>query len=380
MKTEDTSQALRLGRRGYLRLGLSFGLWGCASGPHPEQWSTGVVSGVSRLGEGPRWIHSDGSGDWSRALEHRGHGVAVDPRGTHVVLVARRPGRILWIRDIERGEVTRVQAAQNRHYLGHGVFDASGRYLYVTENVFGSFDPTLTIEELMRESVLGVYDRDSGYARIKEIPAHGIGSHELRWMPDGRTLVVANGGIYTHPEQEREMLNPDALAPSLVYVDAASGELVEKVAPEDPQLSMRHLAVHPSGGVTVGLQYQGAMQAEVPLVVSHRRGTALREWKIPQGVLGRMKQYTASVETHPNFSTTAVSAPKAGAVLLFDAQGRFVRAHELPDSAGLGVTREGYVASSGTGWLQLLGGEDLALLAARKFESIAWDNHLGVIS
>lgn len=354
--------------------------WGCAGDSGATPWETSVVSGASKLGQGPRWVHSNSPTDWSASLPQRGHGLAVDPRRAHVVLVARRPGTFLWIRDVQRDEVQRVQCPQNRHYLGHAVFDAQGRYLYVTENVFGDYDPLAPVDTWMHESVIGVYDREQGYRRVREISAHGIGSHELRWMPDGRTLVVANGGIYTHPQEEREMLNPDALAPSLVYVDAQSGALLEKVLPADPKLSMRHLAVSPQGRVTVGLQYQGAKRDSVPLVVSHQRGQGLRTWEIPEPLRIRMTQYTASVETHPRFLTTTVSAPKAGALLLFDAQGHFVRAHELADAAGLGLHPDGFIASSGSGALELLSGDRLDRLSARRFSELAWDNHLAVWS
>lgn len=375
---ETSGQSALMSRRGLLGLSASLSLWGCFGADEQTPWEISVLSGTARLGQGPHWIHSDAPQDWSMPLPNRGHGVAVDPRGQHAVLVARRPGTWLWIRDVQQNKVQVVQAAANRHFLGHAVFDASGRYLYVTENVFGEYDPLLPITELMRDAVIGVYDRDQGYVRTHELSAHGVGSHELRWMPDKKTLVVANGGIYTHPQEEREMLNPDHLTPSLVYIDAQSGELKGKVEPADPKLSMRHLCVDPSGEVRVGLQYQGKLSAQVPLVLSHRMDQSIIYWEIPEEMRRRMKQYTASVEYHPAAQSTAVSAPKAGAVLLFDAQGRFLRAHELADAAGLGVSEQGFVASSGTGSLELLEPQGLKKLAGRRFEGEAWDNHLAV--
>lgn len=367
-----------LSRRSLVGLGGAMSLWGCMGPNEQREWDISVVSGTFRLGQGTQWVHSDAPQDWRISLPHRGHGVAIDPRGHHAVLVARRPGTWLWIRDVQQDKVQVVRAPANRHYLGHAVYDVSGRYLYVTENVFGEYDPLLPIAELMQESVIGVYDRDQGYLRTHELSAHGIGSHELRWMPDKRTLVVANGGIYTHPQEAREMLNPEHLAPSLTYVDALSGDLRDKVTPYDPKLSMRHLCVDSRGLVRVGLQYQGARTAQVPLVLSHQMGQPISYWDIPEGVRRRMLQYTASVEVHPVARTTAVSAPKAGAVLLFDDHGRFVRAHELPDAAGLGVHAQGFVASSGAGSLELLEPEYLEKVSGRRFSDESWDNHLAI--
>lgn len=349
----------------------------CSEKQLPFAWTTSVAGGVSKLGGGPGWLHClPSSSDWRFPLNMRGHGLAVDPRGQELVMVARRPGRSLWIRSVASGQVREVLAPANRHYLGHAVFDGDGRYLFVTENVFGPYDPLLPAEDLVREAVIGVYDREAGYARIREIPAHGVGSHELRWMPDGQTLVVANGGIYTHPELPRQAQNPDALAPSLVYVDAQSGELLERIKPGDPQLSFRHLAVSPDGIVVVAMQYQGDLKNTVPLILSHRRGQPAREWALPEELRRRMKQYTASVEIHAASRRVAVSAPKAGAVLLFDLDGQFLVAHELEDAAGLGVVEAGFVASSGTGWLELLRPQDLQRIAGRHFAGEAWDNHL----
>ncbi len=42
-------------------------------------------------------------------------------------------------------------------------------------------------------------------------------------MPGGRRLVVANGGLRTHPDTGRETLNPDDMSPNLALIDLATG-------------------------------------------------------------------------------------------------------------------------------------------------------------
>ena len=45
-----------------------------------------------------------------------------------------------------------------------------------------------------------------GTSRIGELASFGVGPHEVVLMPDGATLVVANGGIRTHPDRDRAKL------------------------------------------------------------------------------------------------------------------------------------------------------------------------------
>ncbi len=47
-------------------------------------------------------------------------------------------------------------------------------------------------------------------------------------MPDGETLVIAIGGIRTHPDSGRQSLNPDSLAPSLIYLNRHSGQMIDQ--------------------------------------------------------------------------------------------------------------------------------------------------------
>jgi len=68
-------------------------------------------------------------------------------------------------------------------------FARDGRTLFATETAIETGD-----------GVLGIYDAAADYRRRGEVPTHGLDPHEVRLMPDGRTLVIANGGILTHPD------------------------------------------------------------------------------------------------------------------------------------------------------------------------------------
>jgi hypothetical protein len=122
--------------------------------------------------------------------------------------------------------------------------------------------------------VIGIRDADDGYRQVGEFASHGVGPHEVTLMPDGATLVAANGGIRTHPDRERAKLNLDTMAPSLAYLDLASGRLCDAfgLAPRLHRLSIRHLAVNQDGLVAAAMQYEGSKRDRVPLVGLHDGG------------------------------------------------------------------------------------------------------------
>ena len=158
---------------------------------------------------------ADGARVFDLPLPGRGHSFAVHPDGSVAVHFARRPGRFALVLDLGQGTVARTVAAPDgRHFYGHGVFSPDARLLYATENDF-----------VGERGVIGVYDAARGYARVGELPSHGIGPHEIALLSDGETLVVANGGIATHPDLPRVKLNLPTMAPSLCFVDRRSGAL-----------------------------------------------------------------------------------------------------------------------------------------------------------
>ena len=93
-------------------------------------------------------------------------------------------------------------------------------------------------------------------------------------LADGRTMVIANGGIKTHPDSGADELNLPDMKPSLVYVDLATGDLLEEqsLAAELHQLSIRHLALAAGDTVVFGCQYRGPEDDAPPLLGFHRRG------------------------------------------------------------------------------------------------------------
>src|SRR5262249_50843628 len=151
-------------------------------------------------------------------LAGRGHGLAVRPGSAQALCFARRAGKFALVVDTDAGEpVTTIDSIARRHFSGHGVFAANGDLLLTTQN-----------DEDKHPGVIGVYDAKAGYQRIGEFPTLGIGPHDLALMPDGRTLIVANGGIDKRHDDIGGRDLPDIYS-DLVYLDWQSGRLVERV-------------------------------------------------------------------------------------------------------------------------------------------------------
>ena len=109
---------------------------------------------------------------------------------------ARRPGRFADVIDCRSGaQLARLEPPEGHHFYGHGVFSPEGEVMYTTENAFES-----------GEGMIGVWNaRD--YRRIGQFPSGGIGPHEMLLRRDAPGLVVANGGIETHPDTGLDVHN-----------------------------------------------------------------------------------------------------------------------------------------------------------------------------
>lgn len=297
-------------------------------------------------------------------LAGRAHDSAVAPDGHTVVVFARRPGRFALVIDARARKLMQAfEPAEERHFYGHGVFSRDGRLLYTTENAYETGDGRV-----------GVYDVKAGFRRIGEFDTGGIGPHQLSLMPDGGTLVVANGGIMTHPDYGRRKLNIPQMQPSLAYLDARTGKIVEQVRLPDAQhlLSIRHLAIDKAGGVWFGMQYQGAVEDRVPLVGCHRRGEKLAPIEASLGLSARFRNYVGSVAANRDGSRIATTSPRGDAIVIWDAHSSaIVREGRLRDACGVaGTDAGGFLVTGGTGRLW-----DTARDTGATTD-IGWDNHL----
>lgn len=274
-------------------------------------------------------------------LPARGHDVVADPANGRLVAFARRPGTFAVVTS-PRGETVRtIVAAPGRHFYGHGVFSRDGRLLYATENDYDGV-----------RGVIGVYDTTAGYRRIGEIESGGVGPHEAALAPDGRTLVVANGGIETHPDYPRAKLNLGSMQPSITLIDTETGSILEThVLPADRRrLSIRHLDMDENGHVWFGCQWQDTAMAAVQPVGVLRRGEPARLITLPDKAAFALRNYVSSVAASRAGDRIAVSSSVGHTVAILDAAtGALVSLEDHRTASGITAARDGLVVTTGDG-------------------------------
>lgn len=309
-------------------------------------------------------------------LPARGHSFALHPGGREVVHFARRPGSFARVIDLERGAaVGDIASREDRRFYGHGVFDAGGRLLYATENDFDG-----------ERGVVGVYDARDGYRRVGELSTHGAGPHDIKLLSDGETLVVANGGILTHPDFPRVKLNVPTMKPSLVYLNRRDGRILKEVrlAPELHRLSIRHIAVGRDDTVAFAMQYVGPAGDLVPLVGTHSGDGEPRLVTGPENVLRGMNQYCGSTVFDRSGCVFAVSSPRGSVYTFWDVEtGNQLSHATVPDGSGIapGAGPETFLASSGSGGMVIVDARsgDSRPIASAFLDSGRWDNHMLIV-
>jgi hypothetical protein len=310
----------------------------------------------------------NGSEVFSTAVAQRCHAIVQHPRLPMALFVARRPGTESYLIDLRDGRLLQtLSSPADRHFYGHAVIHASGDWLYMTEN--DTRDPG--------RGVVSVYRlHGETWQRHAEHSSHGIGPHELAWLPDGETLVVANGGIRTEAESRVDM-NLDAMQPSLVLMKR-DGELISREILGQSMNSIRHLAVATDGTVLASQQFMGDAGELAELLAIKRPGQPFEAFPVAAEQLREMRHYTASVAVHSELRLVALTAPRANRVFIWELDSAALRLEaSLADCAGVAAVAQGFVVSSGQGRCRLYDcrkevpeGRPLALPAG------LWDNHL----
>lgn len=296
-------------------------------------------------------------------LPDRGHAAAAHPEHPLAVAFARRPGRFALVIDCARGEATaRLDAPAGRHFYGHGSFSPDGSLLFTAENDFEA-----------PRGVIGIWDAAGGFARLGEFPSGGLGPHDVHLVDDS-TLVVANGGIETHPETGRIKLNLATMQPNLAYL-SLDGTLKETAAlpPGYHQNSIRHLDVY-QGRVAAAMQWQGEIYDAPPLLAIHERGQDMRLLEDPTGSGASMQGYAGSVAFSADGAQVCITSPRGGRAQVFDAtSGAHLQDILRPDICGVAPGAAGFAYTTGTGELGNIGEGGAT---AQTTERLSWDNHL----
>lgn len=312
---------------------------------------------------------------FSVEVETRCHGVALHPaHPDRAIVVARRPGTLAYDVDVRAGAIRRVlQSASDRHFYGHAAFSRDGRVLFTSEN------------DIPRsQGVVAV--RDAGDLRVlAEFPTYGVGPHELIALPDGNTLAIANGGLVSDLSdgKRRRDLNIPDMDPSLVYVDARDGRLLEQARPDDHFASVRHLGLAADGTIAVAMQYEGPETNPYPVLGFHRGGSRIDNVSAPRELRVQMARYAASVCVAPS-GVAAVTCPRGDVVAFFDvASGELRKSYEVGDAGGVTTTAGGsrFLVTTGLGETHEFDTRTLERAhAPERWAGVRWDNHAITVS
>ncbi|MBP2442731.1 DUF1513 domain-containing protein [Rhizobium leguminosarum] len=290
-------------------------------------------------------------------LPARAHGMAFSAVTGRTVAFARRPGTYAMIFDPRsKGEPIVISSREDRHFYGHGAFSPDGRLLYASENDFDG-----------NRGMIGLYDVTDRFTRIGEFETYGIGPHDMTVSDDGRLLIVANGGIETHPDFGRTKLNLGEMQPSLVLIDAATGALVEKhmLPAEWAELSTRHVDLDDKGRIWFACQYEGHRKDLPPLVGHFAKGEDLTFIDLPEQTTRRLANYVGAIAVNRSEGLVGITSPKGGASVTLDARtGKVLAETSVPDAAGIAPAKSGFAVSSYDG----------DFLSTRS--DVAWDQHI----
>lgn len=306
----------------------------------------------------------------TQPLPFRAHDVLPLADG-RVLAFGRRPDTLCASVNLESGEQRLIEAAKGRHFYGHGCLSADGSVLFTTENDYDAV-----------RGVIGIRDALS-YEQIGEYETFGVGPHDIHLMPDGKTLVIANGGIETHPDFGRRKLNLQTMQPSLVYVDSETGQKIDDYRLDDHQLSIRHLTITISGEVGVATQYQGDIYRRQPqtLVAWQRAGGELKPLQSAESQIRDCRGYMADLAYADQSGVLAVTSPRGNRVTFWDVTTlKFLAAQPLPEPGGIHylARRNAFLVSSAKGGVYLLDAEmaDKQPEILYRADNVLWDNHL----
>lgn len=311
---------------------------------------------------------------WTSSLIDRAHAPVVHPNQSIVGIVARRPGFYIDFFDVaSQQKIKRIEPTDGHHFYGHALFTEDGQRLITQENHYPTGQGKIFIREWPSGRVLETFN------------SNGIGPHESVFLNQD-VLVIANGGLKTHPDNDREILNLDTMNPNVTYLSLFDGKIINQAEHTKAlhQLSIRHLDVNNQGVVALGFQYQGEVWDQVPLVALSRIDQPELDYlPIPEQVRIRFKQYCGSVCFDSTGKVLAISTPRGGFVAYWDVDSKtFLGVENCRDVCGLAATENSheFLLTSGTG-IQLKSNPiSNTSLLVNKHPTIHWDNHLRTIS
>jgi hypothetical protein len=325
------------------------------------------------------WINPNKETSQQILAGFRGHGLCQNPaQPEQVIMFSRRPGTQGIRMNTLTGKLDgSFQSAKGRHMHGHGCFSHDGKYLYCVESDFQSGKGLITVRD------------GQSLILINEFSSHGIGPHEIALMPDNETLVVANGGLLTHPDSGRKVLNYNSMDSTLSYINRHNGTLISEHRLNDKRLgeskaSIRHLDVANDGTIAIALQVQRKALKHnklMPLAAIHKPGQEITTLAAPETLMVKLDDYMGSVKIHNDTRTVAFTSPKGDLAMFWNIDDFSLQGfHSFHDVCGLAVSQDNkcFVLSNSAGKIRQINARTLKENKALSlhFPQKSWDNHL----
>jgi len=308
----------------------------------------------------------------------RGHGLCQNPiNQQQVVMLARRPGTLAVVVNVISGEVEKsFHCAPNRNMQGHAVFSGDGKFIFNAEADSITGEGKITVRE------------STNFKLVNEFNSHGIGPHELAFMPDDSTLVVANGGLLTRPTTGRTVHNYPAMRSTLAYINSKNGQLLSEHTVAASKASIRHLDVAADGTVAIAMQVQrDAMNNNqlVSLAGIHKPGKEIQTLSAPEPLMIKLNDYMGSVKINQQHRVAAFSSPRGDMAMFWHLDTLELLAHhEFHDVCGLSISldKKYFVLSNSAGKIRQIDASTLKENKRKRlnFPDKHWDNHLLTVS
>lgn len=297
-------------------------------------------------------------------LGFRAHSVLPSPKRSDEILVfPAKTGREAAVVDLRSGQVVeRFKAVSGGSFYGHGVFSPDGRFLFTTENRKESGPGLVTV-------------RDGSTLKVEaELSSHGPSPHDLRFLPDGKTLCVANSALGSSAKETS----------CITLMDSATGELIEHVESQSPSTGIRHLEVSPEGSLIAIAQKRSSSASgdEPSLLVLYRPASQeLVEVSARKAGFDRLAGHTLSVTGDGN-GHLGITSPNGDRVIFWNPHSAATVADfSVNDPLGIVHVRDlqTYVVTTATGELfrVSLGAKDPQMIRVplRGTEALTFTGH-----
>jgi hypothetical protein len=344
-----------------------------AQGRDSKQYGLGWIDNINE---------PDQAANYNVPSQFRGHGICQNPNvQEQIVMMSRRPGLHGLVFNLDKKMMTSTFSCKaGHHFQGHSCFSNDGEYLYSTESNSKTGEGLISVRETKT------------FQQVTQFESHGIGPHQIELMPDGDTLVIANGGLLTLPESGREILNLATMDSSLTYINRHTGDLISQhrltkdLINNDLDMnkaSIRHLDVAADGSVVMGLQVQRiAMKNDqlLPLAAIHKNNQ-LQLLTAPNNLIQQLNDYMGSVKVNNQTRTVGYTSPRGNLAVFWSLDDLSLQAfHNFHDVCGLSLSADNkyFILSNSAGKIRFI---DSKLLTEDKtqrlyFANQSWDNHM----